>query len=737
MYKRIIKKYSVIVSFLFVLPCLADSSHFTYDIVSHAMSSYLNDIATQKVKTLESQYNKHVALFKKNREREIEKKLKEKLAELNQFPPALKRKEVKLNKEIALYNRMLIQYKERIKKRDDIQDKLNKAIQKFNKLNESKQKVVSLVEQINKEAAAVNNYISKIDTLRKEVRASLGFYENKEYLSHGSIVQLKQNLREWQANKDEELELKITAYNNKVEEFEKWQQDQKKIIEEKRNQANLKVAELNQFVEAVNALIDEYNQERKKKCGTKQCERDLLNKKKQIEEKKVENTKRQGVVDQLVSDINQKEVDYNTEHARYTEALDILKEEIKQFSQLLSTERTKKEQELAERIRLQSREVRGKTEKAQELLDQLQVLLNTNYGGHFDQLVEYFSQWLNANRTLFDSLRTKSLSQPQMEQMQVANNTLCEYSSKYPSAVRAKMVCESITQMRRLLGEIYNSYSDILPEVWVKQFNEVEKEITDLKKRVAAKKRVNEQQKSQLDVQVKKYNSQLSEREAQYKLFSKQLTDELNVQLRQIHRAHRLKNTLLMKEYGLLRAILSQRDLKEVNALLSEARDNFLLALEEFMSSIPEMVFGFPVNFTQSNEIVFTVLEKDGWNMDSDQVIELSDVANTEGNHVKRVEEEEKKRIVFSWIKTPFMSDFLMFLQDWFSGVFDVADKSDIVVDKERMFIRLLFLKSVYRSIPVQQVAENNLIRYQITFGDRVFWILPEGKLELPEGVYQ
>ena len=740
MYKQVIKKYSIIVFyFLLSSPCLAKASQteFTHDIVSHTMLSYLKDVHAQKVKILQSQYDEYASLFKQNREEEIEKKLKEKLAELNQFSIVLKRKAAKLNKEIALYNQLLIQHKKKIKKTSDIQNQLDKAIQRFNKVNESKKKVLSLFEKINEEVGILNKYMHELNTLRKAAQAALLFYKNKKYLSHKSIVEFKQSLIEWNTNKDEELKSKVTAYNNKVEAFEKWQQDQQEAIGEQRNQVNLKVAELNQFVEEINALIVEYNQEREKKCKTKQCEKDLLNKRNQIEEKKEENKNRQIVVDQLILNINQKEKDYNTEHANRSKALGTLKEEIKTFSQLFSTELAQKEKELAERIQKQSEEAKQKMEKAQEVLDQLQTLLNTNYGDHFNQFVENFSQWLNVNRTLLNSVRTQSLSQPQMEKMKANNDILCEYSSQYPLAVKAKAVCNFITQIHMLLGEIYNSYSDVSPEVWVKQLDEVKKEITALEKRIAAKKHVNEQQKSQLEAQVKKYNSQLPEREAQYKLFSKQLTAELNKQFQQIHRAYRLKSTLLEKEYDLLSSVLSQDDLKEKGKSIDEKRDAFSLALRQFISSLPKEIPHFFLNFAQSNEIIFTVLEQSGWQMDSYQVIQLSTVSNTQDNRVRQMEEEEKRRIVFSWMKTPFISHFLIFLRDRFSGVFNVKDENGIGVDGERMFIEMLFLKSVYRFISVHQITENSLIRYQIIFDDRVFWILPEGKLRWLEGTYQ
>ena len=97
------------------------------------------------------------------------------------------------------------------------------------------------------------------------------------------------------------------------------------------------------------------------------------------------------------------------------------------------------------------------------------------------------------------------------------------------------------------------------------------------------------------------------------------------------------------------------------------------------------------------------------------------------------MEEEEKKQVVFSWMKTKMVSNFLETMVDRISELFSAHDEPESKKD----FIEQMFLESVYQLIPVQQVVENNLIRYQITYDDRVFWILPEGELSVPKGVYQ
>jgi hypothetical protein len=100
------------------------------------------------------------------------------------------------------------------------------------------------------------------------------------------------------------------------------------------------------------------------------------------------------------------------------------------------------------------------------------------------------------------------------------------------------------------------------------------------------------------------------------------------------------------------------------------------------------------------------------------------------------MENEEKKHIAFSWANTSFISEFLVSLKNRFSGAFEEEDKDVIMADRE-MFFKMLFLKGVYRYLPIRQVRGKGLVRYYITFNERAFWILPEGVLAPPKGVYR
>ena len=732
-----IKKYCIIISVLFSVSGFAEAMsnvEITRNAAVYAMLSYLNDISEEKVEALQLQYVNHADQFKKDREKEIEVKRGEKLAELNHLSTVLEERRVQLNQEITLYNNMVIQVEAKVEEESTLRDKLNQAIQRLNKVNELKDQVIFLVAELNGEIRTVNQNVSTLDTLQKAELVSLHFYKNKGYLSDESLVQLKQNLREWLESTDREWELKITSYNNKVMEFQQWQQSQLEAIAAQRAGVNLKIEELNQFDEEINIMITEYNQERETRCKTKECEENILNKKNQIEEKKAESARRQTALDQLMSDLTEKEIHYNTEQPNRVAELTSLREEMGQFSQNLSAERLGKEQELEERIQVKDSEAKEQWEKDKAALDQFQASLKINYGDYFDQFVGHLSHWARVSQTRFESFEALLLSHEEMDQMQSANQNLCEYSHTYPSE-KSKQVCDFVTQVYTLLEEMNNIPTGDPIDSWREELNALSEEVITLQQQVEVKKRENDLQRFRLRTQMEEYNVQLPQREKQYRLFSKKLTEELNEQLQQIHTSYQLKDDLLIKEYELLVYILYQFNAETTDVFFSK-KNGFLNALLEFMSNIPDQITGFPKTFVQPNEIFSTILLQEGWDVGSYPDIPLSSTVNRDSKSVIPMENEDKKHIAFSWVNTSFISEFLVFLKDRFSGAFEEKDKDVIMADKE-MFFKMLFLKGVYRYLPIRQVRGKSLVRYDITFNERAFWILPEGVVAPPKGVYR
>lgn len=736
MYK-IVKEYSLVISFLLSSPCLAQAvnNDFVYDIVVYAMRSHLNNVTEQKGKTLQSQYAAHASQFREESKKEIEQKLEKKRAELNYFSTILEERRIQLNREIVKYNNLFGQREKKVKEEKALSDKLNKAVQRINKVIELKKQVVFLVQQIRAEVSIVNQRASQMDTLYGIERASWSFYDNKQYLSDDSIVKLRRDFSQWMENINQQLSSKTTDYNNKVEEFDKWQQGQLEAIKAQRNQVEQKLKEQRRFTEEINTLVGGYNQKRTKRCKTKDCERNILSEKEQIEEMKKEYSKKQNDVNQLMLNLNQSEANYNTKHAERIAALNTLKEQVDLLSQSVSMEHVQRNQKLEEQIQVKNKEAKEQWERDKATLDQFQASINIDYGDQFDQFLKYFSHWSTIQVIHFGHFKTDTSPQGKMDQMRAANQNLCEYSNKYPLAVKSKTICKSVTRVYTLLGEIHNSHSGDPIDTWRKKLDELANQIINLDRQIIERENQNERRRSQLRADVEKYNKQNPERQKQYEDFSKLLMNELSKKLQQIRRFYHLKSELLKKEYALLECILFEWEPLDV---LMDKRDAFLKSLEQFMNNIPEQVVGLSDNFNQPNEIFSTILEQSGWSIDTFPEVSLfSSINSGVRNRVKQMEDEEKKHIIASWGKTPFISKVLVSAQNRFSDVFKKKDKDKIMLDHGQMFTKTLFLKSVYYYIPIHQVAENSSIRYQVGFDNRVFWILPEGYLEPPKGKYQ
>ena len=207
-------------------------------------------------------------------------------------------------------------------------------------------------------------------------------------------------------------------------------------------------------------------------------------------------------------------------------------------------------------------------------------------------LLNIFLIGLRMHQTRFENFNTTPLSQEEIDQIGTANQSLCEYSNKYSLAEGSKTICDSVTQIHILLEEIISIHSDEPIERWREELSALSAEITTLQQQIIEKARKNNEMRTQLEAQVEEYTRQAPEREEQYRLFSKQLTNESNEKLQQIYKAYQLKGELLEKEYELLHYILYQLRWEKTDMFFSK-RDDFLNALAEFISNIPEHVIGF------------------------------------------------------------------------------------------------------------------------------------------------
>lgn len=746
-------------------PCFA---HFTHDIMSYTMSSYLYDRLEEREKRWASQQAEHLHAFQEQKGQEIRLALKKAQDRLNQLPKFLQDQRESLNASIGRYHDLLSQWEIAEQEKQGIQEEINKIIQKIQEQETLTEKVVRLGEEVNAFVRMVNKNINQLTYLEAQERDLRNFYNNKKYLQDVSIVDFKIDWDKWKQSQDREYEAQATSYNNKVEESKIWQQDQRRSIEDQETQARMKQKELDTLVQTINTLISEYNGEIKKGCKTKECEQGLLSKKKHIveEEQRIEAEKQ--IITHLISAINEQRRSYNEEIQRRTRELDALKQNTEAISLRVSEEYTRWEQEWVNKIQIQKEKAKENWRKSQQQLNQFRAILKANYGDNFSQFVERLSHWSNINQTAFTNLGTQSLSQQDGERMQASNNTLCESHPDWLPA-QVKAICELTQRIAHLLSHI--SYFDVVLNERREQLKQKEKEVADLKKRLSRLNAVNNQRRSEWDTQLQQHNEKLPEREAQYDRFSEQLWTQLNEQIQQIWEAYNKKRQLLIAEYDLISYLLfmpSNRPSDDEGVNKKQA--DFESARQAFLSSIPQDVTSFSPEFMETHELLLyrssmnprfhgdmfanselrsfseknlqkrqslnnisiTSLEPDHGGKGI-SIITLSSTASEAQMIIKSIEGEQKKQVILSWMQTKIISDFLKVMMDNVSYLFFTYKEPN----REKEFVEQMFLKSVYRSLPIQQVVQEDLLRYQVIYDDRMFWILPEGELSIPSGFYQ
>ena len=275
---------------------------------------------------------------------------------------------------------------------------------------------------------------------------------------------------------------KKTNYDTQLAKFNEWKRTQLEIIEGQKGELHVKRSDLKEFVQNINTLVEKYNVERENICTTNQCREALLAKQALIEEKKARKVIMENEASALASQINDLIVAYNQKHDEDFFNVENLRVEVETFSATLLEEQAEKEQVVKEKIEEERRkQAEAAWKQAQATLNQKKEDLNISYGSLFSRFVESISHWTSTNQTLFSSVQDDSISENLLQQMQMANNSLCEYQ-KSLSAVKAKEICDLITQAHSLLSDIYSYYSDILPEVLRVEFDQQARGLTDLKK---------------------------------------------------------------------------------------------------------------------------------------------------------------------------------------------------------------------------------------------------------------
>ena len=724
------KYYVIAIYFLLSQPCFAEPvpvNKVTIDVLSYAMTSYLHTMLTEKAENLRTQYNSHISTFEAERRKEIDQQLGQKLAELNTIPPSLKEKETHLNAAIDLYNSLIAQAKQKVQEHDELRGSLNASIQRFNERNEKKEQLIPIVNQINVEMGIVNQHINQLNALEERVHTLWQFYNTQAYQQEDSIVQSMEDFGKWKESKERELEGKTTNYNARLTDFNEWRDTQLNIINGKKGELSVKQNNLRQFIQAVNTLIEEYNVEREKRCTTDRCREAISNKKALIERKKSEKVRMENEIATLSSQVDELTIAYNQKYDEDFGSIDVLRVEVETFSASIVEEQNRREQELTDTIEERRVQAKEAWEQAQTALHQRKESLSTSYGTSFQQFVDSFSHWSSTNQVLFESVKEDSISEDSLQQLQVTNNTLCEYQQS-PAAEKAKRICSLVTQTYSLLSEVYSYYSDTLPEVWRVEFDEKTQELNQLKQRIDTLKQENDALKSEVDSELKAFNDNLPERENQYDNFSAQLTEELKAQFQKIQRIYHLKGELLTKEYVLIDHLLFKSDTENQTAL-DQKKAEFQLAVDNFIANIPEFTT-FPAGFVQATEMLSTVIEGVGWDSSDFLKVTFSAAVGTQRQQGEPIEEDHKKQVVSSWLSTSFVSDFLKKAQRRISYMFvnyrDMAENMNI-------FLGHLFLEGVYNSLSLQKLINNGQAYYQVAIDDRLLLILPSGRLYLLE----
>ena len=723
----------IIIAVFINIPCFA---HFTNDIVSYSIQSYMNEVFKDQVASWESQYKSHISIFNQNKHKEIERQLTQELLKLNTIPNSIKEAQEDLNEKIGVYNSLIIQLKNLEEELKNIQNQLNKITETIKQNNEITEQIASIVKKINQEAAIVNQKnleLTSLNEVEKRLRIS---YENKEYLSDDSITQFKNNLKTWKEIADTNWNKKLADYESKDQIFQQWVKEQTNNIEEQKTKIRSQQEQLQLFAEETNKLIITYNQDIQIGCKTQECEDALLLRKDQIAKQKAEKERKSVIFTNLITQINTQIVNYNTEYTQRFSALEELKKELEQLSQNISDQQKEKEQQLQEIIHLKAIAAERKWKQAQEEFNQFKESLDMNYGGNFNQLLSQFSEWTDTNKLTFITSKASADNQEDTEPVNTLNLTLCKNNRFSESQIKIKTICDLISHVYGLSNTLQYVEPSSLQE-WIQKFNQKNQEVKQLTEKVNTLKEENNRKHSQLNEMFKQYDNQFSERQQQYEDLHRQLRTKWNIQVQQISRAYELKAALLEKEYMLLDYFLFTPDSQKTHILTSQKWNNFQLDLTNFRNNVPENISGFPPGFMQNYEIIATVLEKHSEDTFSYSVIPLSAaVRSSQKINSIKIEDVEKRQVILSWMNTPFISHYFNVMINRISDIFTHYNNSS-AEDNKQLFIEALFLNSIYRAIPIEKAVQKDKMLYRIIFDNKLLWLLPEGKLALPKGIYQ
>ena len=360
-----------------------------------------------------------------------------------------------------------------------------------------------------------------------------------------------------------------------------------------------------------------------------------------------------------------------------------------------------------------------------------------------------------------------------------SSNLVCEYKPGI-SAQKVKAMCEisnrtysllrdynnnlnmNSADMPRAVANLLMDYTDENGMIYLEELKadwEVqESEIESLRREVEERGQENEEIKNRIASRTEEHNQLIEERRQQLAQMDAQLTQELRTQLSLIYQVYETKRKLLIEEYKALSYLMFH--LEKDTAPSPSVWKDFQTLREQLIAGFPVDIPGFAPDFTNTTAIIAEVFNKqDDGDSDRDTevytAVDFSPHAPTDfEDYVRPVEEDEKRQVVFAWKNTPVVKRLLevivglmkeapdalqifSYYQDKTSGSAGTLNpppgQNNITMD----FVATLFLESVYHLTPIEQVMEENLIRYQIKFDNRNFLIAEDGDLSAPAGYYQ
>ncbi len=744
-------KQNILYYFFFFLFSFNCPAHFTGDIASYAMSLYLHQLAEEKIKTLNSQYTAYISAFMQSKKKETEQKLSEEEKVLNSFFSSLSEQISALNADIETHNKALVVYEQKIKERDNIQAVLHRlSAQKKLAREELKLKAGLVIQDINNFAGALNDRAASLNEQENKTRRLKKFYQNKGYMSDPLLVRFKAKWQEWEKKQQLKWDLYTAEYNNKKMELSQ-NEDESRFIAEQKALVETMLKNLENLIQDLGILIEQYNKEIKTPCATKRCEKTRLETKETIKKQKTEKLERENDINNKVSEINQRQKEYNRKQKKYSAELRSIRIQMTAFSENWVKQRGQKAKDYERKIQEQKQKAEKKQISATESLSQSQKAFRADYGEDVVSFTRRFSRWMSAVQPVFTA-SAKEFSGPREEDiLQTANKDLCKQIAPATGDLSAdesgKTLRARICNRAMKILISFEDFHAVLAEnkLLQEKLNKKNQEIQNMEEEIKQLGMEIDLKKSFVSAQKQEYKEQADKKQAELKMLSTQMGEDLSRQIQIRKEAYENKIRLLEREYDLINTLLFARDMPK--NLIAKHTYDFESARETFNKGVKAL----PPGFKEPYELFSAVLKRGEQGF-------CPSPSSSEGYY--KLKEEEKRNFIAFWMQSGFIVDFLSALEpkladlsaDYKKGnhrfLAYQAANADSSLDVKKgcesqnknrtlreAFLETLFLEGFYNHIPVWR--KGGLPRYQLAFDDRVFWILPDGRLKALEGVYR